>query len=48
LIINVDKDEVYMDDNLTLAALNIDDETEISFFEKAGYEAYKSHPDTKW
>lgn len=37
-----------MDDATLLKDLGVANETEISFFNRETYEAYKSHPDTKW
>ncbi|KAI9143352.1 hypothetical protein BKA69DRAFT_1061429 [Paraphysoderma sedebokerense] len=48
LIINLDHDDWFLDDNKTLKKYNIENETEISFFNRALYEAYKTHPETKW
>ncbi|KAI9336429.1 hypothetical protein DFJ73DRAFT_850499 [Zopfochytrium polystomum] len=49
LIINLDHDEDwFFDDSKTLAELGVEHETEISYFNRAEYDAYKAHPDTKW
>ncbi|KAG0216204.1 hypothetical protein BGX31_000655 [Mortierella sp. GBA43] len=50
LIINMDHDEdwILADDNKTLADYGIEHETEISFFNRQLYEAFKISPDIKW
>ncbi|GAB5586430.1 hypothetical protein Unana1_01330 [Umbelopsis nana] len=50
LIINMDDDDklIYNDDSATLSWLGFENETEISFFNRAAYEEYKKHPDIKW
>ncbi|KAF0388162.1 eukaryotic protein [Gigaspora margarita] len=50
LIINLDNDEwILNDENASLSSCNIENETELSFFNREAYEAYKSHPDVmKW
>ncbi|KAI9023268.1 hypothetical protein DFJ74DRAFT_606249 [Hyaloraphidium curvatum] len=48
LVINVDAVDVFMEDGMTLRECGIEDETELSFFGREAYEAYKAHPDTKW
>jgi len=38
-----------LDDNdAYLANLGIENETEISFFNKEAYDAFKTNPETKW
>ncbi|KAK5667665.1 hypothetical protein QVD99_005777 [Batrachochytrium dendrobatidis] len=52
LIINLDHDEgkdtFIMDDNLTLSAQSVENETELSFFNHELYTLYKAHPNNKW
>ncbi|KAI0831789.1 hypothetical protein BC628DRAFT_1349788 [Trametes gibbosa] len=49
LIINLDHDEwIFLDDAKTLADLGLENESEVSFFNRELYEAFKKHPDTKW
>ncbi|KAJ3286556.1 hypothetical protein HDU79_006399 [Rhizoclosmatium sp. JEL0117] len=52
LIINLDHDEDWiMDPAIPLSSQPmpaIENETEISYFNKAMYDAYKAHPETKW
>ncbi|KAF9322140.1 hypothetical protein BG006_002472 [Podila minutissima] len=50
LIINMDHDEDWIlnNDNDILAAKGIENETEISIFNRELYEAFKQHPDMKW
>ncbi|KAF9931749.1 hypothetical protein FBU30_009673 [Linnemannia zychae] len=49
LIINMDHDDwILNDDNEILINRGIENETEISIFNRALYEAYKQHPDIKW
>ncbi|TPX65007.1 hypothetical protein CcCBS67573_g08255 [Chytriomyces confervae] len=54
LIINLDHDEDWiLDMNATLAEQDgrmggFENETEISFFNKAAYDSFKAHPETKW
>ncbi|ORY76092.1 hypothetical protein BCR37DRAFT_351622 [Protomyces lactucae-debilis] len=49
LIINLDHDDWILDDgDATLASLGIENETEISFFNRDDYEAFKADPTEKW
>ncbi|KAJ3091835.1 hypothetical protein HK102_013218 [Quaeritorhiza haematococci] len=48
LVINIEHDDIFMDESKTLAAQGAEHETEISFFNKEAYIAYKAHPETKW
>nr|KAJ3420251.1 hypothetical protein HK105_005910 [Polyrhizophydium stewartii] len=48
LIINLDHDEYIMDDAKTLRDYGVQNETELSFFQRAAYDSYKAHPETKW
>ncbi|KAG0347408.1 hypothetical protein BG004_007839 [Podila humilis] len=50
LIINMDHDEdwILSNDNDILASKGIENETEISIFNRELYEAFKQHPDIKW
>jgi len=49
LIINLDHDDwILDDDSKVLADYGIENETEISFFNREMYEAFKKHPETKW
>ncbi|KAI9329544.1 hypothetical protein BDR26DRAFT_872311 [Obelidium mucronatum] len=53
LIINLDHDEDWiMDPSIPLSSQigmgTIENETEISYFSKQMYDAYKAHPETKW
>ncbi|KAF8582210.1 hypothetical protein K439DRAFT_167532 [Ramaria rubella] len=49
LIINLDHEELILDDeSACLADLGIENETEISFFNKNAYDAFKSNPETRW
>ncbi|RUP50636.1 hypothetical protein BC936DRAFT_138308 [Jimgerdemannia flammicorona] len=51
LIINIEDDErlIFADDSATLTSLGLENEAEISFFNRESYEAFKQHPDTiKW
>ncbi|KAI8901078.1 hypothetical protein BC833DRAFT_579361 [Globomyces pollinis-pini] len=47
LIINID-DIGFLDDNQTLAASGLENETEISYFVKEEYEKFKLNPEIKW
>jgi hypothetical protein len=47
----MDNDEhlIYSDDDTTLVSCGIENETEISFFNREAYEIYKTHPNViKW
>ncbi|KAI9056847.1 hypothetical protein FKP32DRAFT_1615680 [Trametes sanguinea] len=49
LIINLDHDEwIFEDDSKTLADMGLENESEVSFFNRKAYEEFKQHPDTKW
>ncbi|ORY89391.1 hypothetical protein BCR35DRAFT_329323 [Leucosporidium creatinivorum] len=50
LIINFDHDPEWIldDDSATLASLGIENETEISFFQRELYEAFKLNPQQNW
>ncbi|KAF9932919.1 hypothetical protein BGZ67_004515 [Mortierella alpina] len=50
LIINMDHDEdwILSNDDEILANHGIENETEISIFNRELYEAFKQHPDIKW
>ncbi|KAH9890702.1 hypothetical protein C8Q73DRAFT_705283 [Cubamyces lactineus] len=49
LIINLDHDEwIFEDDSKTLAEMGLENESEVSFFNRQSYEDFKQHPDTKW
>ncbi|KAI8089576.1 uncharacterized protein BX664DRAFT_333374 [Halteromyces radiatus] len=50
LIINMEDDDrlIYSDDSAALAWLGVENETELSFFNREQYEEYKKHPDMKW
>ncbi|KAI0806995.1 hypothetical protein C8Q74DRAFT_1225342 [Fomes fomentarius] len=49
LIINLDHDEwIFEDESQTLADLTLENESEVSFFNREAYEEFKKHPDTKW
>jgi len=49
LIINLDNDDwILDDDSLKLASLGFENETEVSFFNRELYDAFKANPETKW
>ncbi|KAL0089203.1 hypothetical protein J3Q64DRAFT_1390543 [Phycomyces blakesleeanus] len=50
LIINMEDDKslILSDDSATLAWLGIENEAELSFFNREAYEAFKKNPDMKW
>ncbi|KAF8321810.1 hypothetical protein DL93DRAFT_2210210 [Clavulina sp. PMI_390] len=49
LIINLENDDWILDDEAaTLASLGFENETEVSFFNRELYEAFKINPETKW
>ncbi|KAF9129190.1 hypothetical protein BGX30_014052 [Mortierella sp. GBA39] len=49
LIINMDNDDwILSNDDEILANRGIENETEISIFNRELYEAFKQHPDIKW
>ncbi|CAG8679962.1 1720_t:CDS:2, partial [Racocetra persica] len=50
LIINLDNDDwILNNETASLSSCNIENETELSFFNCEAYETYKLHPDVmKW
>jgi len=49
LIINLENDEwILNNDSETLASLGFENETEVSFFNRMEYDAFKLNPETKW
>ncbi|KAF8326096.1 uncharacterized protein EI90DRAFT_2976090, partial [Cantharellus anzutake] len=49
LIINLDHDDWILDDNtVVLASHGLENESEVSFFNRKDYEAFKLNPETKW
>ncbi|KAI1788450.1 hypothetical protein LXA43DRAFT_1025199 [Ganoderma leucocontextum] len=49
LIINLDHDEwIFEDDSKILAGLGLENESEVSFFNRETYEDFKKNPATKW
>jgi len=49
LIINLDHDDwIFSDENKTLAESGFENETEVSFFNRDMYEAFKLDPQTRW
>ncbi|KAJ3511145.1 hypothetical protein NLJ89_g4267 [Agrocybe chaxingu] len=49
LIINLDHDEwILDDDSKTLAQVDFENETEVSFFNRQDYEEFKLNPETSW
>ncbi|KAK1921291.1 putative cytoplasm protein [Papiliotrema laurentii] len=49
LIINLDHDEWILNDHdKTLAEIGAENETELSFFNREAYEAFKRNPEVKW
>jgi len=49
LIINLESDDsIFTDDNAVLSALGVENETELSFFNRQLYEEFKTNPETKW
>jgi len=49
LIINLDHEDWILDDNsVPLASRGLENETELSFFNRKDYEAFKLNPETKW
>jgi len=49
LIINLDHDELILnDDDAKLVDVGIENETELSFFNKAAYFTFKENPEVKW
>ncbi|CAG7846244.1 SubName: Full=Uncharacterized protein {ECO:0000313/EMBL:CCA68849.1} [Serendipita indica DSM 11827] len=49
LIINLDHDEwILEDENAFLANIGFENETEVSFFNRADYNTFKASPEVKW
>jgi len=49
LIINLDHDDwILQDDDRTLASFGFENETEVSFFDRELYDAFKKNPTTNW
>ncbi|KAI9431216.1 hypothetical protein BJY52DRAFT_1208011 [Lactarius psammicola] len=49
LIINLDHDDwIFSDESKTLAESGFENETEVSFFNRDMYEAFKLDPQTRW
>ncbi|KAL1936006.1 hypothetical protein VTP01DRAFT_140 [Rhizomucor pusillus] len=50
LIINMEDDAklIFADDSATLAWLGLENEAELSFFNREAYETFKKNPDMKW
>jgi len=49
LIINLDHDDwILNNENESLGVVGFENETEVSFFNKIQYDAYKKDPRTKW
>jgi len=49
LIINLDHDEwILDDDSVILSSIGLENEAELSFFNRELYEAFKIDPETKW
>ncbi|KAL7420317.1 hypothetical protein Q5752_005286 [Cryptotrichosporon argae] len=49
LIINLDHDEWILDDDArTLVEVGCENETELSFFNRAAYDEFKANPEIKW
>ncbi|WVF66332.1 hypothetical protein IAT40_001072 [Kwoniella sp. CBS 6097] len=48
LIINLDHDEWILDPAAILKDIGAENETEISFFNREAYEAFKANPEIKW
>ncbi|TEB36093.1 cytoplasmic protein [Coprinellus micaceus] len=49
LIINLDHDDwILSDEQMTLEDLGFENETEVSFFNRADYDAFKQNPETSW
>ncbi|KAI7861663.1 hypothetical protein BDF14DRAFT_1876973 [Spinellus fusiger] len=50
LIINMEEDQrlIFSDDSATLIWLGLENEAEISFFNRETYETFKKNPDMKW
>jgi len=49
LIINLDHEDWILDDNsVALTSCGLENESELSFFNRKDYEAFKLNPETKW
>jgi len=49
LIINLDHDEwILSDESSPLSDCGLENETEVSFFNREMYETFKSNPQTRW
>ncbi|KAF9160548.1 hypothetical protein DFQ26_005395 [Actinomortierella ambigua] len=48
LIINMENDDWILNENDVLANRGVENETEISIFNRALYEEYKKHPEIRW
>lgn len=50
LIINLEHDDelILSDPDVLLSNVGIQNETELSYFNRAAYEAYKANPQTRW
>jgi len=49
LIINLDRDDWILDDDTkVLIDIGFENETEVSFFNRKLYEAFKTNPETRW
>ncbi|KAG0267318.1 hypothetical protein DFQ27_008878 [Actinomortierella ambigua] len=48
LIINMEHDDWILNENDVLADRGVENETEISIFNRALYEEYKKHPEIRW
>ncbi|KAF9974165.1 hypothetical protein BGZ73_002473 [Actinomortierella ambigua] len=48
LIINMENDDWILNENDILADRGVENETEISVFNRALYEEYKKHPEIRW
>jgi len=49
LIINIENDDlIFDDDDATLSSHGLENESEISFFNRKLYEEFKLDPETKW
>lgn len=47
-VINLDHDDWILDPSMTLKMCGIQNETELSFFNRLDYEQFKVHPEEKW
>ncbi|KTW27373.1 hypothetical protein T552_02352 [Pneumocystis carinii B80] len=47
-IINLDNDEWILDPCMTLECCGVENETELSFFNRSEYEQFKANPQEKW